>query len=120
MGGQRIVDDCLFCDIVSGEVSGDIVYRDQTVVAFADIAPRAPVHLLVIPRKHMSGVMDMEVEDHETIGHAMGIARQLAVKNGIADSGFRIVVNTGPDAGQTIQHFHLHLLGGRALGWPPG
>jgi histidine triad (HIT) family protein len=75
---------------------------------------------LIIPRKHIPGLLEMEVDDQETVGHAMGIARQLAVKNGVSDSGFRIVVNSGPDAGQTIQHFHLHLLGGRPLGWPQG
>ena len=114
------MNDCLFCDIASGEVSGDIVYRDESVVAFSDIAPVAPVHLLIIPRKHIPGLLEMEVDDQETVGHAMGIARQLAVKNGVSDSGIRIVVNSGPDAGQTIQHFHLHLLGGRPLGWPQG
>lgn len=112
--------DCLFCGIVSGEIPGDIVYRDESVLAFRDIDPKAPVHLLIIPRKHVAGVMELGEEDGATIGHAMTVARQLATEHGVSESGFRIVVNTGRDAAQSVQHIHLHLLGGRALGWPPG
>ena len=112
--------DCLFCGIASGEIPGDIVYRDESVLAFRDIDPKAPVHLLIIPRKHIAGVNDLETEDAATLGHAMAAARRLAAEHGVSESGFRIVVNTGPDAAQSVHHIHLHLLGGRALGWPPG
>ncbi len=112
--------ECLFCGIVSGAIPGDVVYRDESVLAFRDIDPKAPVHLLIIPRKHITGVMEIETGDGATLGHAMEVARQLAADNGVSESGFRIIVNTGPDAGQSVHHVHLHLLGGRALGWPPG
>jgi len=114
------VADCLFCGIASGEIPGDIVYHDESVLAFRDIDPKAPVHLLIIPRKHIAGVNDLEAEDAATLGHAMAAARRLAADHGVSESGFRIVVNTGPDAAQSVHHIHLHLLGGRALGWPPG
>lgn len=112
--------DCLFCGIASGEIPGDIVYRDESVLAFRDIDPKAPVHLLIIPGKHITGVDKLEAEDEETMGRAMTVARRLAAEHGVSESGFRIVVNTGPDAAQSVHHIHLHLLGGRALGWPPG
>ena len=112
--------DCLFCGIANGDIPGDIVYRDESVLAFRDIDPKAPVHLLIIPRKHITGVDKLEAEDGETMGHAMTLARRLAAEHGVSESGFRLVVNTGPDAAQSVQHIHLHLLGGRPLGWPPG
>ena len=112
--------DCLFCGIASGEIPGDIVYRDDSVVAFRDIDPKAPVHLLIIPRKHIASVMELGAGDGETLGHAMEVARRLAQENGLSERGFRVVVNCGPDAAQSVDHIHLHLLGGRALGWPPG
>ena len=112
--------DCLFCGIANGDIPSDIVYRDESVLAFRDIDPKAPVHLLIIPRKHITGVDKLEAEDGETMGHAMTLARRLAVEHGVSESGFRLVVNTGPDAAQSVQHIHLHLLGGRPLGWPPG
>jgi histidine triad (HIT) family protein len=114
------VADCLFCGIAAGEIPGDIVYRDESVLAFRDIDPRAPVHLLIIPRKHIGSVTDLEEEDGAAIGHAMTVARRLAAEHGVAESGFRIVVNSGPDARQSVHHIHLHLLGGRPLDWPPG
>ncbi len=112
--------DCLFCGIASGEIPGDIVYGDESVLAFRDIDPKAPVHLLIIPRTHIAGVNDLEAEDEAALGHAMRVARRLAAEHGVSESGFRIVVNTGPDAAQSVHHIHLHLLGGRALAWPPG
>ena len=112
--------ECLFCGIASGAIPGDIVYRDESVLAFRDIDPKAPVHLLIIPRKHIAGVMELEAEDEAALGHAMAVARQLATENGVSESGFRLVVNSGPDAAQSVDHIHLHLLGARALGWPPG
>ena len=112
--------DCLFCGIANGDIPGDIVYRDESVLAFRDIDPKAPVHLLIIPRKHVAGIHELEEEDGETMGRAMTVARRLAEEHGVSESGFRIVVNTGPDAAQSVHHIHLHLLGGRAMGWPPG
>ncbi len=112
--------ECLFCGIVSGAIPGDVVYRDESVLAFRDIDPKAPVHLLIVPRKHIAGVMELEAGDGTALGHAMEVARQLATENGLSESGFRLVVNCGPDAAQSVDHIHLHLLGGRALGWPPG
>ena len=112
--------DCLFCGIANGDIPGDIVYRDESVLAFRDIDPKAPVHLLIIPRKHVAGIHELEEEDGETLGRAMTLARRLAEEHGVSESGFRLIVNTGPDAAQSVHHIHLHLLGGRAMGWPPG
>lgn len=112
--------DCLFCGIAGGEIPADVVYRDDSVLAFRDIDPKAPVHILIIPRKHVVGVMDLEEADGAIMGHAMTVARRVAAESGVSESGFRIVVNTGQDAAQSVQHIHLHLLGGRALTWPPG
>ena len=111
---------CLFCGIAGGEIPADVVYRDDSVLAFRDIDPKAPVHILIIPRKHIAGVMDLEEEDGAIMGQAMTVARRVAAESGVSKSGFRIVVNTGRDAAQSVQHVHLHLLGGRALAWPPG
>lgn len=111
---------CLFCGIIEGTSKADIVYSDDTVVAFNDIAPRAPVHALIVPRKHIASLLDLTGEDGAVIGHIFNVAIQLAAKRGIADSGFRVVVNCGSDAGQTVSHLHYHLLGGRPFGWPPG
>ena len=112
--------DCLFCGIIDGEVKAKVVYRDDAVVAFNDIKPRAPVHILIIPRKHIVSVLDIEPNDDALIGQIFQVAARLAHEHGIAESGFRVVVNAGPDAGQSVFHLHYHLLGGRQMGWPPG
>jgi histidine triad (HIT) family protein len=112
--------DCLFCGIVEGRVNAKVLYRDDAVVAFSDIKPRAPVHILIIPRKHIVSVLDIEPDDNALIGQIFQVAARLAHENGIAESGFRVVVNAGPDAGQSVFHLHYHLLGGRQMGWPPG
>ena len=112
--------DCLFCDIAAGKIKGQTVYQDESVVAFRDVSPRAPVHILIIPRKHLTGVLDIEPVDGPVIGHIFEVAAQLARDQGVADSGFRVVVNSGPDAGQSVLHLHYHLLGGRQMSWPPG
>lgn len=112
--------DCLFCSIAEGKIKGQIVYQDDLVVAFRDISPRAPVHILLIPRKHIAGVLDLQPEDGAVIGHIFVVAAQLAHDEGIAERGFRVVVNSGADAGQTVFHIHYHLLGGRQMSWPPG
>ena len=111
---------CLFCGVIDGRVKGDIIYRDDSVVAFRDILPRAPVHVLIVPRKHIAMVTDIEPGDWGVIGNIFRVATQLARQEGIAESGFRIVVNCGENAGQSVFHLHYHLLGGRVFGWPPG
>jgi histidine triad (HIT) family protein len=114
------MSDCLFCGIVDGRVKANVVYQDERIVAFKDISPKAPVHVLIIPRKHMAGVLDIEVEDGALIGEIFQVASRLAKELGIAESGFRVVVNSGADAGQSVSHMHYHLLGGRRMAWPPG
>jgi histidine triad (HIT) family protein len=114
------MDRCLFCALVEGKVNANIVYQDDHVVAFKDIKPQAPVHLLLIPRKHLAGVLDIEPEDHALIGEIFQVASRLTREQGIADTGFRIVVNSGADAGQSVFHLHYHLIGGRLMTWPPG
>ncbi|HHV43684.1 MAG TPA: histidine triad nucleotide-binding protein [Firmicutes bacterium] len=114
------MSDCLFCKIAAGQISSDIVYSDEQVVAFKDINPQAPVHLLIIPRKHIPNVNSIEEDDRTLIGHIHHIAAKLAKEQGFADDGYRIVVNCGEQGGQTVMHLHFHLLGGRSLGWPPG
>lgn len=111
---------CIFCDIVSGHVSSDVIYEDNDVVAFSDINPEAPTHVLVVPRRHISNLNEATAADAELLGKMMLAAAKLAVTKGIAQGGYRIVVNTGREAGQTVDHIHAHLLGGRFLAWPPG
>lgn len=108
--------ECVFCGIVSGEIKSDILYQDEQVVAFPDINPSAPVHLLVVPRKHIESLADLSEEDGPLIGHIAAVARQLAQEKGIHKRGYRLLVNSGPDAGQVVPHLHFHLLGGRKLG----
>jgi histidine triad (HIT) family protein len=114
------VDDCLFCRIVGGTIPASIVYRDEQVTAFHDIEPRAPVHVLVVPNQHVTSINELEEGHEATIGHLMRITRVVAQEQGVGESGFRVVVNMGPDAMMTIPHLHVHVLGGRKLGWPPG
>lgn len=112
--------DCLFCKIANGQIPANVVYRDDHVVAFEDINPQAPVHLLVIPQKHIATLNDIHDENCELMGHMMQAASKLAKQFNIADEGYRIVSNCNAGAGQTVFHIHLHLLGGRKLTWPPG
>lgn len=112
--------DCLFCKIANGQIPANVVYRDDHVVAFEDINPRAPLHLLIIPQKHIATLNDIHDEDCELMGHLMQAASKLAKQFKVADEGYRIVSNCNQGAGQTVFHIHLHLLGGRALTWPPG
>jgi histidine triad (HIT) family protein len=114
------MSSCLFCGIIEGTVKSDIVYQDDAVVAFKDIGPRAPVHVLIIPRKHIAAVSDIEPADSPLLGAIFVAAAKLAKDLGIAESGYRVVVNNGADAGQSVLHLHFHLLGGRPMGWPPG
>ena len=112
--------DCIFCKIVKGEIPGDIVYQDDKVLAFNDIDPKAPVHVLIVPRDHIPGIADIEDEQKALMGHILSVASRIASEKGIGESGFRVVVNSGRDAGQAVLHIHFHVLGGRALSWPPG
>ena len=114
------MSDCLFCAIAEGKIKASLVYQDGALVGFKDIAPKAPVHILIIPRKHVVGVLDLEPSDGALIGQIFQVAGKLAREQGIAESGFRVVVNSGADAGQSVFHLHYHLLGGRQMSWPPG
>lgn len=108
--------ECIFCSIISGEIESNILYRDEQVVAFHDINPKAPVHLLVVPRKHIEALTDLTEQDVPLMGHMVVVANQLARENGISQNGYRLVVNCGPHGGQVVPHLHLHLLGGRQMG----
>lgn len=112
--------DCLFCKIVRGDIKSTITFRDDRTVAFKDITPKAPLHELVIPTRHVASLADATPEDVELFGHLMVVAAQRAKESGVAGSGFRVVMNAGADAGQTVHHVHLHVLAGRPLAWPPG
>lgn len=113
-------NDCLFCKIISGKIPSSKVYEDPLCYAFDDIHPQAPTHVQIIPRKHVATLNDLIAEDEPMAGHLLTVAAQLAKEKGVAESGYRTVFNCGPGAGQTVFHLHLHLLGGRSLGWPPG
>jgi histidine triad (HIT) family protein len=115
-----MMSDCLFCGIVEGRVPGDVVYRDESVVAFRDLRPQAPVHVLIVPRKHVATISDLEGNDQAVVNQIFVVIAKLAREQGIAESGFRVVINSGADAGQSVFHLHFHLLGGRHLSWPPG
>ena len=114
--------DCIFCKIAAKEIPAAIVYEDDEVTAFRDLTPQAPNHVLIIPKKHMENVAELaEVdEDGKLAGHIMKTAAKIAADLGLADSGWRLVTNTGEDGGQTVPHLHFHLLGGRKMLWPPG
>ncbi len=120
-GGISVAGDaCLFCRIAAGTLPATVVYADDDVMAFRDVAPRAPVHVLVIPRRHLVSVMDLRDEDLPLLGHMFLVVQEVARRDGIAKSGFRVLSNAGPDGGQTVHHLHLHVLGGRFMTWPPG
>ncbi|MDR3772415.1 MAG: histidine triad nucleotide-binding protein [Terracidiphilus sp.] len=110
---------CLFCKIVEGAIPSTPVYQDPLCYAFADIHPQAPVHVLVVPREHIASMIETDQSDQALLGHLLLAAAEIARNKGLGD-GYRIVVNTGNDGGQTVDHLHLHLLGGRAMTWPPG
>jgi len=112
--------DCLFCRIVAGEIASDKLYEDDVVVAIRDIAPRAPTHILLLPRRHIRSAAELTEEDAPMLGRLFAVAAQLARDAGIADSGYRLVSNVGRWGGQTVDHLHVHLMGGRAFDWPPG
>ena len=114
------MEECVFCKIEKKEIPAEIVYEDDCCLAFRDINPQAPVHILIIPRRHIPSILELKEEDCELMGRMYLVANELARKEGIADRGFRVLINCGPEAGQAVFHIHMHLLGGRKLGWPPG
>ena len=112
--------DCLFCKIIAGEIPGHFVYQDDQLVAIKDINPQAPLHVLIVPRRHIATLNDLSPADDALVGSMFRAAAALAKEHGYADRGYRTVFNTNAEAGQTVFHIHLHLLAGRALTWPPG
>lgn len=112
--------DCIFCAIAAGVIKSDVVYSDELVVAFRDINPVAPVHVMVIPRRHIGSLLDLGPEDAELLAAIHRAIARVAEEQGVAKDGFRVVVNVGEGAGQSVGHLHYHVLGGRALAWPPG
>ena len=111
---------CLFCEIAAGKVPARVAYQDDDLVAFHDVNPQAPSHVLIIPRKHITSLLDLAPEDDALIGKIVRRARDLAEELKLGERGFRVLFNAGPDAGYSVYHVHLHLVGGRKLGWPPG
>ena len=112
--------DCLFCKMVSGEIQPDVVFEDDEVLAFRDVNPQAPVHVLVIPKSHIATTNELTPEHAGLIGKMVLAARQIAADEGVAEPGYRMVMNCNPEAGQSVYHIHLHMLGGRPMNWPPG
>jgi len=111
---------CLFCQIVAGKIPARVAYQDENILAFHDINPQGPVHILVVPKRHISSVLDLSAADDALVGSLVRQARDLAAANNLAERGFRLVFNSGEDAGYSVYHIHVHLVGGRRLAWPPG
>jgi histidine triad (HIT) family protein len=114
------MSDCLFCKIAAGEIPATVVYQDEELVAFEDINPQAPLHVLVVPRTHVATLNDLTAQQDALVGSLIRRGAAIAAARGVADAGFRVVFNCNAGAGQTVFHLHLHVLGGRRLGWPPG
>jgi histidine triad (HIT) family protein len=112
--------DCLFCRIVAKNIPADILYEDDQVVAFRDINPQAPTHILIIPRQHIATLNAIESEHDSLLGHMVLTAKKLAAQEGISENGYRLIMNCNDDGGQTVFHIHMHVVGGRRLSWPPG
>ena len=115
-----MAQDCLFCKIARREIPSDFLYEDESVVAFRDINPQAPLHVLVIPRRHIEKISQLKREDGDLVVRIITAANRIAAEQGIAESGYRLIFNCGADGGQEVYHIHLHLLGGRKMNWPPG
>jgi histidine triad (HIT) family protein len=115
-----MANDCLFCRIAAREIGADVVHDDEEIFAFRDINPKAPIHVLVIPRRHIASAAELGENEGLLLGRMFAVMAQLARDDGIAADGYRIVTNVGANAGQSVEHLHFHLLGGRRLGWPPG
>ncbi len=114
------MEDCIFCKIINKEIPASIVFEDEKMIAFNDIYPQAPIHVLLIPREHFASLNDIPEEKKSILSHLLLKARQIAQEKGIAEKGYRIVLNTEKDSGQEVFHIHFHLLGGRRMHWPPG
>ncbi|KAJ53858.1 histidine triad (HIT) family protein [Clostridium tetanomorphum] len=112
--------NCIFCKIIKGEIPSEKIYEDDLILSFKDINPEAPMHVLIIPKKHISSLNELKEEDSKIISHIFIVAKEIAKKLGIDEKGYRIVTNCGEDGGQTVEHIHFHMLGGRLLQWPPG
>lgn len=112
--------ECIFCKILGGDMKADVIHEDGDCIAFRDINPQAPTHVLVIPRRHIRTLNDLQPDDEPLVGRLYSAARLIAHREGIAEKGYRTVMNCNPGAGQTVYHIHLHVLGGRQLRWPPG
>jgi histidine triad (HIT) family protein len=113
-------ENCIFCKIVAGEIPATTLYSDEQAVAFRDVNPQAPVHVLVIPRAHMESLDEAARRDEAPLGHLLRVAARVANEEGLSETGYRTVINTGAGAGQSVFHLHVHVLGGRSLAWPPG
>lgn len=113
-------ETCIFCRIAAGSIPARIAHEDELTLAFHDVDPRAPVHVLIVPRQHIPAIDQLAEGDAEVVGRLFVVARKLARELGVTDSGYRLVINNGKDAGQSVDHIHLHLLGGRPMKWPPG
>jgi histidine triad (HIT) family protein len=120
LGEMMSETGCLFCKIVGGGTPAGKVYEDDQAIAFKDIHPQAPTHVLIIPREHIESLNDAAAGDEKLLGHLLRLASKIANQLGIAESGFRTVINTGEESGQSVAHLHVHILGGRAMAWPPG
>lgn len=116
----KIMSDCLFCKIVKKEISADIIYENKSVLAFKDINPQSPVHILVIPKKHISSLNDLQDQDDEILSNVFKAIKTITKDLNIEKDGYRVVINTNKNGGQEVQHLHFHILGGRQLKWPPG
>lgn len=112
--------DCLFCKILAGEIPADVIYESETALAFRDINPQAPTHAVIIPKRHIATINDIQEDDQTVVGSLFSAAREIARQEDLADRGYRVVMNCNAEAGQTVFHLHLHLVGGRQMNWPPG
>jgi histidine triad (HIT) family protein len=111
---------CVFCQVLSGDIPAELVHDDDVCIAFRDIQPQAPVHVLVVPREHLARISDMAPEHEALVGHLFQVAAQVARQEGISEAGYRLVINCGPHGQQAVDHLHVHVLGGRQMTWPPG
>ena len=114
------MDDCIFCKIIKKKIPGDIIYEDDEAICFNDINQQAPIHFLIVPKKHIPTVQDLSESDNNLVSHLFSVANALSRQKNIADRGFRVAINCRDDGGQTVNHLHIHLLGGRFMKWPPG
>ena len=115
-----MAEDCVFCKIIAGEIPSTRVYQDESVTAFRDIHPAAPTHILIVPNRHLASINDLQPQDETLVGHLFSVARRLAEQEQIDQTGYRLIINTGPDSGQVVFHLHLHLIGGQRMRYPMG